>query len=272
MFKTRLLTTLIILPTFIAALIYLPELFWQLFIYMAVLFAAWEWADIAHFNRTATISYLIFFSLIILPIALLKPPFGGLINFLFILAATIFWLIFVPIWLKFKFLIRDKKILALIGVVAILPVWFSMVTLHQISELLLLVLLATIWVADIAAYLVGKKFGKNKLAPNISPGKTWEGFYGALAAVSLFSCAVSCWQHLTGSFVALMILVAIMSVIGDLFESLIKRQAGIKDSGFLLPGHGGVLDRIDGVLSALPVVNFILLIPFLLALWSSHGR
>lgn len=271
MFKTRLLTTLIILPTFIAALMYMPEIYWQLFVYLAVLFAAWEWADIAHFNKPFTILYLLLFSFIILPIALLKPPFGGFINFLSIMIAAVFWLIFVPIWLRFQFLIRNKALLGLIGIIAILPVWFAMVTLHQISELLLLVILATVWVADIAAYLVGKKFGKNKLAPNVSPGKTWEGFYGALASVSLFACAISWWQHLTGTFVLLMLLVTIMSVIGDLFESLIKRQAGIKDSGFLLPGHGGVLDRIDGVLSALPVVNFILLIPFIWALWSSHG-
>ena len=124
---------------------------------------------------------------------------------------------------------------------------------------------------QISAYLVGKRFGKNKLAPNISPGKTWEGVYGALAAVALYACVISWWQHMTGSFVMMMLAVTVFSIVGDLFESLIKRQAGLKDSGNLLPGHGGVLDRIDGVLSALPVVNFILLIPFLMMLWSRHG-
>lgn len=131
--------------------------------------------------------------------------------------------------------------------------------------------LAAIWIADIAAYLIGKRFGKNKLAPNISPGKTWEGVYGAFAAVGLYACLISWWQHMTGSFVMLMLMVTVFSVIGDLFESLVKRQANIKDSGDLLPGHGGVLDRIDGVLAALPMVNFILLIPFLMMLLSQHG-
>lgn len=271
MFKTRLLTTLIILPAFIAALIFLPPVYWHIFVYFAVLFAAWEWADMAHFNKPQALIYIMLFSAIILPIALFEPAWGGLVNLVAIVSAAIFWIIFVPIWLRFQFVIRHKAWLAVLGLFAILPVWFAMVTLHQISQLLLLILLAGVWIADIAAYLVGKRFGKNKLAPNISPGKTWEGVYGALAAVALYACVISWWQHMTGSFVMMMLAVAVFSIVGDLFESLIKRQAGLKDSGNLLPGHGGVLDRIDGVLSALPVVNFILLIPFLMMLWSRHG-
>ncbi len=270
MFKTRLLTTLVILPSFLAALIFLPQLYWHLFIYFAVLLAAWEWADIAYFNKPQALLYLMLFSIIILPIAMFSPSWGGLVNLIAIVCAAIFWIIFVPIWLKLQFIIRHKAWLAVLGLVSILPVWFAMVTLHQINQFLLLILLAGIWVADIAAYLVGNRFGKNKLAANISPGKTWEGVYGALAAVALYACIISWWKHMTGSFVMMMLVVAVFSIIGDLFESLIKRQAGLKDSGTLLPGHGGVLDRIDGILSALPVVNFILLIPFLMMLWSRY--
>ncbi len=271
MFKTRLLTTLIILPAFIAAMISLPPLYWHLLMYFAVMFAVWEWADMAYFNKAQALIYLMLFSAIILPIAMFSPGWGGIVNLIAIVSSAVFWVIFVPIWLKFQFTIRHKAILALLGVLAILPVWFALVTLHQISQLLLLMVLAAIWIADIAAYLIGKRFGKNKLAPNISPGKTWEGVYGAFAAVGLYACLISWWQHMTGSFVMLMLMVTVFSVIGDLFESLVKRQANIKDSGDLLPGHGGVLDRIDGVLAALPMVNFILLIPFLMMLLSQHG-
>ena len=271
MFKTRLLTTLIILPAFIASLIFLPPLYWYLLAYFAVLCAAWEWADIAHFNKPQALCYLMVFSAFILPIPFFLPSWGGLLNLIAITLSAVFWIVFVPIWLKMQFKIRNKLWLGLIGLLAIMPVWFALVTLHEVSQLLLLIFLAAVWVADIAAYLVGKRFGKNKLAPNISPGKTWEGVYGALAAGALYACAISWWQHMTGNFVLMILVVVIFSIIGDLFESLVKRQAGIKDSGDLLPGHGGVLDRIDGVLSALPIVNFILLIPTLMVLWSRHG-
>jgi phosphatidate cytidylyltransferase len=149
---------------------------------------------------------------------------------------------------------------------ALVPAFAALVDLRSIHPSLLVGLLITVWISDSAAYLIGRRFGKRKLAPTISPGKTWEGVAGALAAVALYALA---WASLSGSaflpawpsrvpmppawIVPVLLGLAIAGMIGDLFESLIKRQAGVKDSGTLLPGHGGLLDRIDAPLAMLPL-------------------
>ena len=148
----------------------------------------------------------------------------------------------------------------MIGLVVILPTAVAMILLRQVDVALLLAAMAVVWVADIAAYFSGRAFGRRKLAPAISPGKSWEGVYGAIVGVELYGLALvfafgielSAGMFILGA-VALVVLTAV-SVVGDLFESLLKRQAGIKDSSNLLPGHGGVLDRIDSLTSTLPMV------------------
>ena len=136
--------------------------------------------------------------------------------------------------------------------------WLAMLALHEQQPSLLLFLFVLIWVADIAAYFAGKKFGRSKLAEELSPGKTREGVLGAIVGAVLFSLlGVYLWQEqlawmLAIYFVLLCVLSVLISVVGDLFESLLKRNAGVKDSGFLIPGHGGVLDRIDSLLAASP--------------------
>jgi phosphatidate cytidylyltransferase len=132
--------------------------------------------------------------------------------------------------------------------------------------------MATVWIADIAAYFFGRRFGRRKLAPNVSPGKTWEGLYGALAATAVYAGAwiglfrgatPAAVRDLPWSPVWMIILLealAVLSVLGDLFESAMKRQAGLKDSGSLLPGHGGVLDRIDALTPVLPVAALVLMV------------
>jgi phosphatidate cytidylyltransferase len=145
--------------------------------------------------------------------------------------------------------------------------WVAIVDLQARSPWLVLAAMAVVWVADIAAYFAGRRFGKRKLAPAISPGKTWEGVWGALVAVAAYGLVIaslgpyaSAWGTLgpaaTFAFVAFLLLLAAISVVGDLFESLLKRQAGVKDSGALLPGHGGVLDRVDALLAAMPLAAF----------------
>jgi phosphatidate cytidylyltransferase len=129
-------------------------------------------------------------------------------------------------------------------------------------------LMAIVWVADTAAYFAGRRFGKRKLAPAISPGKTWEGVYGALIAVAVYALALLPFAAEAGysapilptsviAWVALVLALAGLSIVGDLFESQLKRNRGVKDSGRLLPGHGGVLDRIDALLAALPPAALI---------------
>ncbi len=133
-----------------------------------------------------------------------------------------------------------------------------MIDLRDASPWLLLGAMSVVWVADTAAYFSGKKFGKNKLAPAISPGKTWEGVFGALFVVTIYVLLVGWGSGLFKSYPIFPgIIIASwwwvgLAVIGDLFESAVKRQAGVKDSGALLPGHGGLLDRIDALTSTLP--------------------
>ena len=150
---------------------------------------------------------------------------------------------------------------ALAGMVLLVPPSLAIAHLRLLSPWLLLGVMAAVWVADIAAYFTGRAFGRRKLAPSISPGKSWEGAYGAVAGVCAYGLA--CLSYIgypvaePGKLVlALVGLVAFtaVSIIGDLFESLVKRQAGVKDSGTLLPGHGGILDRIDSLTSTLPLV------------------
>ena len=151
---------------------------------------------------------------------------------------------------------------ALIGLLLILPTWLAFVQLRQGGAAFLFAVMATVWLADIGAYLFGRTLGRHKLAPSISPGKTWEGALGgALVVVAYgFVLAPSMPDTLANNSLLLfvvLLLVAAISVVGDLFESLLKRQAGLKDSSAILPGHGGILDRIDSLTSTLPLVALV---------------
>jgi len=144
-------------------------------------------------------------------------------------------------------------------VMVLFPPWFSLLAIHRLPEdgpLLVLFIMVLIWVADTGAYFSGRRFGRVKLAPHISPGKTREGVYGALLGAVLCGLLLYQLRPQTGALALLILfclLLALVSVVGDLFESLLKRQAGLKDSGQLLPGHGGMLDRIDSLTAAAPV-------------------
>ncbi|MCS7100745.1 MAG: phosphatidate cytidylyltransferase [Burkholderiaceae bacterium] len=158
---------------------------------------------------------------------------------------------------------------ALAGALVLAAAWFSLLALYREGAVYLLSVLAVVWIADIAAYFVGRAFGRRKLAPHISPGKTWAGVGGALVAVLL--AAVLAWRlfpaapffsnvlfaRLAGWAVPLLALLVALAIVGDLFESQMKRHAGVKDSSGLLPGHGGVLDRIDALLPVLPAAVLI---------------
>lgn len=146
------------------------------------------------------------------------------------------------------------------GTLAVLPAWAALVLLHANPDkgnLWLLTALTMVWAADSGAYFAGRAFGKHKLAPRVSPNKTIEGLLGGMVAGIVVACAFGWLAGLTVAHVPQLVLVSavavLASVLGDLFESLLKRHAGAKDSGAVIPGHGGVLDRIDGVLAALPV-------------------
>ncbi len=144
-----------------------------------------------------------------------------------------------------------------IGVVLLVPTWIAMVVLHSISPYWLLLLLFLIWGADTGAYFAGRAFGKHKLAPQVSPGKSWEGVAGAMAMTVVVALVGGILLDVSGVALFALVMLALVtvafSIVGDLMESLMKRRAGVKDSGTLLPGHGGVLDRIDSLTAAAPL-------------------
>jgi phosphatidate cytidylyltransferase len=171
--------------------------------------------------------------------------------------AVVFWLIAAPLWLARGVQAHHRLALAISGFLVLVP---SAVALAALPPLQVLAVLVLVWVADTAAYFVGRAWGRRKLAPSISPGKTWEGaaggVFGALAYAII--CGGLAGGVAWAALVAGAALLAVLSIVGDLFESAAKRQAGVKDSGTLLPGHGGILDRIDSATATLPLAALLL--------------
>ena len=174
-----------------------------------------------------------------------------------LMAAVLFWVIIAPIWLARGVSLQHRIALLAAGFIILVPAALALAALPPLQVLAVLVL---VWVADTAAYFVGRAWGRRKLAPSISPGKTWEGAWGGLAGALAY--AIICGGLAGGvawiPLVAGAALLAVLSIVGDLFESAAKRQAGVKDSGTLLPGHGGILDRIDSATATLPLAALLL--------------
>lgn len=263
MLRTRIITALILVAGFIPALFMLSNRLWAYAMLLVSLLALYEWAGMIKLNRIQKILYLSLVAIAGLVVVQLIERYGFHLFFLkslmvFFITA-LFWLLVVPVWLSTRFVVNNKLAMALLGLALMGPLWLALVCAKSADPWLLLALLATIWVADSAAYFSGKNFGKHKLAPMISPGKTWEGVAGALAAVSVFA-TILCFSFGMNSLMIFPVLwlVTAFGVLGDLFESMIKRQANLKDSGGLLPGHGGILDRIDGIIPSLPIAIFMI--------------
>lgn len=262
MHTTRIITALLLVSAFIPALFFSSNVVWASLMLVLSLVGLYEWAGMALFSKSSTIGYLVFATLI--------GGFGLYVmqqsNFSilsqasrpFYVLAALFWLLLAPIWLAKRFVIKQPILMALLGIILLAPLWIASVAVRVESPWLLLLLLVPIWIADSAAYFTGKQFGKHKLAPNISPGKTWEGVAGAMFAVTLF--AVICCAMGLGDYKLMIVMwvIVILGIIGDLFESMMKRHANIKDSGSFLPGHGGILDRIDGVIPSLPIALILI--------------
>lgn len=258
MLKTRIITAIILIAAFIPALFKLPDAYWALVMLMVTLLALREWAQMVGFSSRQNYVYLL------ISLAIGLYVIGRMLNnnlhhffyqsLIIFAVVTCFWVLVVPIWFAKQFKLRGLILKALLGWLLMLPLWLALVCAKIVDPKLVLVLLATIWIADSAAYFAGKNFGKHKLAPSISPGKTWEGVAGALIGVTAFGAVLyfSLGINNLAIFPGLWI-VTLLGVVGDLFESMMKRQMNLKDSGSLLPGHGGILDRIDGVIPSLPI-------------------
>ncbi|MDP1653217.1 MAG: phosphatidate cytidylyltransferase [Rhodocyclaceae bacterium] len=251
MLNKRVITALFLVAGFLAVLFLLPPKMAGVVFALIAALAGWEWAGLMQAGQKGRVIYgLLTFGLCLL---FWTSPEEGF-PLLWSLAA-LFWLAFAPLWLAWRWSVAC----ATVGLVVLLPTWAAMVALHGRSPLLLLAVMALVWVADIAAYFTGRAFGRHKLAPEISPGKTWEGVAGAVVGVLAYGMAAAPFlpvvqdiNHL--ALAGFLLLLTALSVVGDLFESLFKRQAGMKDSSQLLPGHGGILDRIDSQTSTLPLV------------------
>lgn len=272
----RIITALILLAIAVAAIFLLPSNYFSLFIAFIVLLAAWEWTSLIGMEKI--LSKLLFLLALILPMFAIFSwtmilevmaevmEWPGIKEY----SGVLEWLVIGPVvlWLLLMILIRkvpdqllklDLKVKykGLIGWFVLLSAWMFLSRLRAFyGTEMVMYFLILIWVADIAAYFTGKKFGKEKLAEQISPGKTVQGMYGALVASFLCAVALGFYYQfhilIATDFVFLSVLTVLVSIYGDLFFSLIKRQKGVKDSGFLLPGHGGVLDRVDSVIAAVP--------------------
>lgn len=268
MLKARFATALVLLGIFLSALFVLQTKNFAILIAAVVAIGSFEWAGLAKASDRVRLIFCAFctgtFVWAIWGVGAIDPAQSGMAA-LYGLSA-IFWLFAVPAWLALGVRFRSLGPALLIGVLVVIPAGLSVVSLHSIHPGLLLMLLALIWIADTAAYFTGRAFGRHKLAPAISPGKTWEGVAGAVVATQIYAtvCALF-WPEVAARvqetgwvlFLAIAGLLCVVSITGDLFESSVKRQAQIKDSGTFLPGHGGVLDRIDSITSTLPVASLI---------------
>ena len=276
MLLKRILTASVLAFLIALAVFKLPMEYFSLVIGLITLLAAWEWSNLA--GMTSLFKRILFLLVLILP--MLGIQFWTQI--LELIAQTVDWpdvrdysgilewLVIPPVlfWILVMILIRNTPTgvlnlqlktgyKALIGWFILLSAWMFLSRLRALyGTEMTMYFLILIWVADISAYFAGKKWGKTQLAPEISPGKTVAGFYGAL--ISGLVCAVVLSLiygfnlMIASDFMLLSVLTVLISIYGDLFVSVVKRQRGVKDSGSLLPGHGGVLDRIDSMIAAIP--------------------
>ena len=268
MTRTRLLAALVMAPFAIAAILLLPTEWMVALAAVVFLAGLWEWFDLAGIEdslaRTALLVANLGLMVAIVWGSRASTGFSMALLQVATIVGVIWWLVALA-WLgRYRFAGGDTSYARVLklgaGALAVIPAWSALAWIHASEpngHRWLLAALMIVWAADSGAYFAGRKFGKHKLAPRVSPNKTIEGLIGGVVAGVVVGVAFALFAGATPAqlpIVALVALVAVLfSVVGDLFESLLKRHADVKDSGHLIPGHGGILDRLDGVLAALPV-------------------
>lgn len=283
MLKTRIITAVVLVIGFLALLFLASPMVWALSTLALTLVAVWEWSNLIKLNKTQMLLNVSFaltigLAFIITANMQLTPEYDVLmfeLLFGLLALAAVFWIFVAPFLLIKRRQINNKLLMTALGLLLLMATWLALVGLHGVSPWVLLAVLTTVWLADSAAYFAGKRFGRNKLAPEISPGKTWEGVAGAFVGVTIYGLVLCYYFHLSVWLIVGLWLIVVLSIMGDLFESLLKRQAAVKDSSQLLPGHGGVLDRIDGLIPTLALTMLYFYIPtfinFVLPNASLHG-
>ena len=268
MLKQRVITAFILLFLLLAVLFKLPESGWSVVVGLVVMQGTWEWSKLEKMHGLAAGLYLMLTLILYLAISWVYftlPLQQKFLPQLFVYGASaVFWVVFVPAWLFAGWKTHNPWLMGVVGWLVLLPTGMAMLDLRAgiPQPWWLLGVMGLVWMADISAYFTGRKFGRIKLAPSISPGKTWEGVAGAMLGVLVYVAVVISASGMTARYSLFLfaIIGVALSVIGDLFESAIKRQAGVKDSGSLLPGHGGLLDRIDALTSTLPLAALALIL------------
>ncbi|MGJ8670034.1 MAG: phosphatidate cytidylyltransferase [Oceanococcus sp.] len=260
MLKQRIITALILIPLVFAALWYLPTAGISVLVGGLMLACAWEWSLFVPLQKSGRIAYAAVAAALM---AVAHPDvYGAQLAQPWLFAGLLWWLA-ASVWLRlyprgFADNAPAPWLRALIGYLAIVPCYIGFWQLHSLPQgrELIFLLLFLVWATDTGGYFAGKQFGRRKLAVQISPKKTWEGLIGGVALAVLLALL---GNHIVFQFawitaLSLGLLVALVSVVGDLMVSMFKRQTGIKDTGNLFPGHGGALDRLDSMLSAAPVM------------------
>lgn len=263
---TRVVTGIVLVAAVLAALFLLPPAGWGVVVLLIAVGAAHEWAKLVGFGR---IAQALFVAVTLLAGAALLGGAAqrGWRDIVIVACglATLYWIVVGAPCVLLRRASASPVVLAISGWIVLLGAFVAIAGLQARSPWLALAAMAIVWIADTTAFFAGRRFGRHKLAPQISPRKTWEGAFGGIAAVVVYALALLPLAARAGfdapldaASVALWILFSIalaaLSIIGDLYESLLKRRAGVKDSGRLLPGHGGVLDRTDALLAAMPPV------------------
>lgn len=272
MLKLRVITAIVLLLLFLFALFALPVFGWNVLVVAVVLQCAFEWSRLSRFTSRIANIFLALTLAIMLGLVWFDAQHSAdqqaFVHLPVYLVSALLWLVIVPTWLMMGWKVANPYLMALVGWAVLIPTGLAMIDLREASPSpwILIFVIGLVAAADISAYFAGRKFGKNKLAPSISPGKTWEGVAGAMLGVSVYVVLVWSFSPYFSQRELLPALLlaswwwVVLAVIGDLFESAIKRQAGAKDSGALLPGHGGLLDRIDALTSTLPVAALAILL------------
>jgi len=267
MLFTRAITAIAMIVALGCVLFLATQVIWILFCALFAAGAAHEWGRLIGLSRNRGAAFMIVIALFVAIWPTLALP-EICSQTIFAISAGL-WIFLVPYWLWKSSLRLSHRSGVAVGALVIVAAALALIALRDGGAWFVLCILGVIWVSDTAAYFVGTALGRHKMAPRISPGKTWEGALGAMTFVALYAIA---WVYFsdgvlprrfsdspTGylSLMAMLLLLAVLGIYGDLFESYLKRAAGVKDSGNVLPGHGGILDRIDALLPALPVAALL---------------
>ena len=270
--RKRIVTAVVLASLLLGSLLTGKPALFSLLLGTFVSIAAWEWAGLIHCRQTQ--QRVLYAILLTWPLPFLYISITSSWISMVVLLGVVGWCVAAIMVLGYqavgRFVPAGRPLGYLTGLLVLIPAWTGLVWLypHRQGPQLILLFFVMIWLEDSVAFGAGRRWGKNRLASRVSPGKTWEGFYAGVVAAFVLACAFVVYEGFAVPagmwLIVLCVVCAIFSVIGDLFISMFKRQANVKDSSHLLPGHGGVLDRIDSITAAAPV--------FATGIWMLEGR